>query len=655
MLSPRGDFHAHPPATDDPAEIGPVDVVFLGLKAYSYAGCGPLLAPLPARRDRGGRGPERRPVVVLPPATAGRSTAGASRPSTAAARRARRSRPSARSAASSTARPSSRRPASCATSRARASRSASPTAARSARCLRALARRWSPAASRCPVEAEPPRRDLDQAARQRDLQPAQRAHARHARGDLPQPGDARARPRGDGGVPRDRARARRAPADRDRAPHRRRRDASASTAPRRCRISRPASALELDALIVAVVELAELTGTPAPTLRRARGREHAAGREPRARLVGGVAIVALDAARIDELRELWLATARRAPRGRDRAVAARRRALVEPAARRLPRVARGRHGVRARRRARGPARGLRRHPRPRGPGQHVRPRPAPRARSGRSRSRRRSAGAASASLLLDAVDRRARAPRHRAPRDRRDGRKRGRAAAVRAPGARARRDPAAPARPAARRRSLQGMLQPIVAQFTSRGIPAAESESALIDLGEALGFTSMPVVAFGDLAPQDTLPLYLPELLAASREAVAAGHAGRAHERVHARAAGARGGARAAPRRGARVDRRARRPQHARDDAERLHRRHAVRRAARLVLRRLAPPGRASSRRCPRSAPCSSAAAISTPASARTSTARTCTRPTMRPGRSRRCRRTPRSTCTSTRTCSTRA
>ena len=46
VLSPRGDFHAHPVATDDPAEIGPVDFVFLGLKAYSYAGCGPLLAPL---------------------------------------------------------------------------------------------------------------------------------------------------------------------------------------------------------------------------------------------------------------------------------------------------------------------------------------------------------------------------------------------------------------------------------------------------------------------------------------------------------------------------------------------------------------------------------------------------------------------------------
>jgi 2-dehydropantoate 2-reductase len=46
VLSPRGDFHAHPHATDDPASIGPVDVVFLGLKAYSYAEVGPLLAPL---------------------------------------------------------------------------------------------------------------------------------------------------------------------------------------------------------------------------------------------------------------------------------------------------------------------------------------------------------------------------------------------------------------------------------------------------------------------------------------------------------------------------------------------------------------------------------------------------------------------------------
>ena len=46
VLSPRGDFEAHPPATDDSTEIGPVDFVFLGLKANSYATAGPLLKPL---------------------------------------------------------------------------------------------------------------------------------------------------------------------------------------------------------------------------------------------------------------------------------------------------------------------------------------------------------------------------------------------------------------------------------------------------------------------------------------------------------------------------------------------------------------------------------------------------------------------------------
>jgi 2-dehydropantoate 2-reductase len=46
VRSDRGDFEAHPPATDDPNEVGPVDLVFLGLKANSYATCGPLLEPL---------------------------------------------------------------------------------------------------------------------------------------------------------------------------------------------------------------------------------------------------------------------------------------------------------------------------------------------------------------------------------------------------------------------------------------------------------------------------------------------------------------------------------------------------------------------------------------------------------------------------------
>jgi 2-dehydropantoate 2-reductase len=46
VLSPRGDFVANTPATDDPSEVGPVEYVFLGLKANSYATCGPLIAPL---------------------------------------------------------------------------------------------------------------------------------------------------------------------------------------------------------------------------------------------------------------------------------------------------------------------------------------------------------------------------------------------------------------------------------------------------------------------------------------------------------------------------------------------------------------------------------------------------------------------------------
>jgi len=46
VLSPRGDFHARPHATADPAEVGPADIVFLGLKAYGYAGAGDLIGPL---------------------------------------------------------------------------------------------------------------------------------------------------------------------------------------------------------------------------------------------------------------------------------------------------------------------------------------------------------------------------------------------------------------------------------------------------------------------------------------------------------------------------------------------------------------------------------------------------------------------------------
>ena len=46
VLSDRGDFAAHPHATDDPRDIGEVDYVFLGLKAHSYPKVGALLPPL---------------------------------------------------------------------------------------------------------------------------------------------------------------------------------------------------------------------------------------------------------------------------------------------------------------------------------------------------------------------------------------------------------------------------------------------------------------------------------------------------------------------------------------------------------------------------------------------------------------------------------
>jgi 2-dehydropantoate 2-reductase len=44
--SPRGDFEARPNATDDPTDIGPVDHIFLGLKANRYADAGPMIKPL---------------------------------------------------------------------------------------------------------------------------------------------------------------------------------------------------------------------------------------------------------------------------------------------------------------------------------------------------------------------------------------------------------------------------------------------------------------------------------------------------------------------------------------------------------------------------------------------------------------------------------
>src|SRR5581483_10803866 len=46
VLSPRGDFEAHPPATDDWEAVADADAVFLGLKAYSLPEAAPRLGAL---------------------------------------------------------------------------------------------------------------------------------------------------------------------------------------------------------------------------------------------------------------------------------------------------------------------------------------------------------------------------------------------------------------------------------------------------------------------------------------------------------------------------------------------------------------------------------------------------------------------------------
>jgi 2-dehydropantoate 2-reductase len=46
VLSPRGDFTAHPAATDDLETVSDADVVFVGLKAYSLPELAPRLGPL---------------------------------------------------------------------------------------------------------------------------------------------------------------------------------------------------------------------------------------------------------------------------------------------------------------------------------------------------------------------------------------------------------------------------------------------------------------------------------------------------------------------------------------------------------------------------------------------------------------------------------
>ena len=45
-MSPRGDFSAHPRATDDLAAVTDADVVFVALKAYSLTDIAPRLGSL---------------------------------------------------------------------------------------------------------------------------------------------------------------------------------------------------------------------------------------------------------------------------------------------------------------------------------------------------------------------------------------------------------------------------------------------------------------------------------------------------------------------------------------------------------------------------------------------------------------------------------
>ena len=87
------------------------------------------------------------------------------------------------------------------------------------------------------------------------------------------------------------------------------------------------------------------------------------------------------------------------------------------------------------------------------------------------------------------------------------------------------------------------MLEPLIAQFSSRGMPALETEAGLAELAARLHLwdehASMTVhpgggvsgqinvtertVRFGEGAPEAALTAHLPEMLAASRKAVAAG------------------------------------------------------------------------------------------------------------------------------------
>ena len=188
------------------------------------------------------------------------------------------------------------------------------------------------------------------------------------------------------------------------------------------------------------------------------------------------------------------------------------------------------------------------------------------------------------------------------------------------------------------------MLEPLIAQFSSRGMPALETEQGLAELASRLrlwdehmsttayadGDVSGQInvtertVRFGEGAPEDALTAHLPRLLAASRTAVAAGTpvvvmsectlvppvlAAVRERHPASRSSGSTRTATSTPPR--------RRPA-----ASSAACRSRSCSAGASTTGAASP---ASSRRCRKSAPCSSAAAISIRESAKPSTARACT------------------------------
>ena len=152
VLSERGDFDAHPPATDDPSEIGPVDFVFLGLKANSYASSGPLLEPLLHDETAVVAGQNGIPWWYFHGLDGeyGGAPHRSRRPGGAVTKVIPPERAIGCVVYSGT---SWRSPASCATSRARASRSASRTA-RSRRAAGQFSEAMIEGGLKCPVEAQ---------------------------------------------------------------------------------------------------------------------------------------------------------------------------------------------------------------------------------------------------------------------------------------------------------------------------------------------------------------------------------------------------------------------------------------------------------------------------------------------------------------------